>query len=107
MYFVFAVVQVQVKVEEMETHIESPHRPQQALLRAVKQEEMEQQIESRLDQATQPSQVEDMTEDTSLRGNFRREITIHHSENKRQNQGLKNGSRENDSSLEEMGGVQH
>ncbi|XP_047234119.1 lethal(3)malignant brain tumor-like protein 2 isoform X3 [Girardinichthys multiradiatus] len=97
------IVQVQVKVEEMETHIESPHRPQQALLRAVKQEEMEQQIDSRLDQATQPSQVEDMTEDRSLRGNFRREITIHHSENKRQNQGLKDGSQENDSSLEEMG----
>ncbi|MEQ2167154.1 hypothetical protein GOODEAATRI_001166 [Goodea atripinnis] len=98
-----AVRSVQVKVEEMETHIESPHRPQQALLRPVKQEEMEQQIESRLDQATQPSQVEDMTEDRSLRGNIRREITIHHSENKRQNQGLKDGSRENDSSLEEMG----
>uniref|UniRef100_A0A096MDW1 L3MBTL histone methyl-lysine binding protein 2 n=1 Tax=Poecilia formosa TaxID=48698 RepID=A0A096MDW1_POEFO len=41
-----SIVPVQVKVEEMETPIESPHKTQQASLRPVKQEKMEQQTES-------------------------------------------------------------
>lgn len=63
MYFFFKVIPVQVKVEEMETPIESTHRPQLNSLRAVKQEG------PRLDQPRQE-------EDVSLKGNLRTETTV-------------------------------
>ncbi|XP_035998348.1 lethal(3)malignant brain tumor-like protein 2 isoform X1 [Fundulus heteroclitus] len=94
------IVPVQVKLEEIETPIETGV-PQQASLGTVKEEEAEQQIESRPAQTTQPCQSEDPAEDRSLKGNFRRDITSHQSENKRPNQALKDENREN-SSLAEM-----
>lgn len=92
MRFVSAVVPVQVKVEEMETPIESPHKTQQASLRPVKQEKTEQQTES------MPPGREEVG---SPKSNFR-ETTVQ-SENKNTDQeGLKAGSRGNDSSQDEM-----
>ncbi|XP_014862898.1 PREDICTED: lethal(3)malignant brain tumor-like protein 2 isoform X2 [Poecilia mexicana] len=86
------IVPVQVKVEEMETPIESPHKTQQASLRPVKQEKMEQQTES-----TRPGREEV----GSPKENFR-ETTVQ-SENKNTDQeGLKAGSRENDGSQDGM-----
>ncbi|XP_027885839.1 lethal(3)malignant brain tumor-like protein 2 isoform X2 [Xiphophorus couchianus] len=86
------IAPVQVKVEEMETPIENPHKTRQASLRPVKQEKTEQQTES---------MRTDREEVGSPKENFR-ETTVQ-SENKNPDQeGLKAGSRENDSSQNEM-----
>uniref|UniRef100_A0A3P9Q9U7 L3MBTL histone methyl-lysine binding protein 2 n=1 Tax=Poecilia reticulata TaxID=8081 RepID=A0A3P9Q9U7_POERE len=89
-FFIF-IVPVQVKVEEMETPIESPHKTQQASLRPVKQEKTEQQTES-----TRSGREEV----GSPKENFR-ETTVREDKSTDQ-EGLKAGSRENDGSKDGM-----
>ncbi|XP_032430475.1 lethal(3)malignant brain tumor-like protein 2 isoform X3 [Xiphophorus hellerii] len=86
------IAPVQVKVEEMETPIENPHKTRQASLRPVKQEKTEQQAES----------MQSGREEVGSPKENLRETTVQ-SENKNTDQeGLKAGSRENDSSQNEM-----